>query len=417
MTNNKLPPYVIKKKSGYYFQPNAKAVALGFRPEPLGPDQQAAIAKGWTLYDQIVAEREARLVANLQFRKNDYDGTFQHLADIYRGCPARGFKPSLSWHELSQGSREDYDGYIDNTILPMWGTARVAAITAEAIAAVRDGMRSTPYAANYCLSVISAMLSVAVENQSLFSLSTNPALGVRRLGKKSGVKPRELQWTYDVRRAFLLNALLTDWELYVAYYLLDCTGQRPIDILRVQESDYNGQTIEVFQQKTGKKMPIPVHRRLRKVLNHHLKRRKKEGRAGGTLLKNESGGKFSARHFATRWHRIEIAAKLRPAPERNSSGKRIKKTAKDRDYTRLQRRDLRRTAVIRMAEAGCTLLQIASVTGHSPKGVLDIIRVYWKSTYPQALEAIQKLENYKPRTDDINFKALLDGAAPSAGIR
>ena len=63
-----------------------------------------------------------------------------------------------------------------------------------------------------------------------------------------------------------------------------------------------------------------------------------------------------------------------------------------------------------MAEAGCTLLQIASVTGHSPKGVLDIIRVYWKSTYPQALEAIRKLENYNPKTDDINFSALLDGA-------
>jgi hypothetical protein len=417
MTNEKLPPYVIKKKSGYYFQPNAKAIALGFRPEPLGADQEAASVKGWALYNDIVRAREDQLAAALQFRKNDYDSTFHHLADVYRGCPARRLEPSLSWHELSQGSREDYDGYIDNTIMPMWGTSRVAAITAEAIAAVRDGMRSTPYAANYCLAVISAMLSVAVENQSLFSLSTNPALGVRRLGKKSGVKPRELQWTYDVRRSFLLNALLTDWELYVAYYLLDHTGQRPIDVLRVKESDYNGQTIEVFQQKTGKKMPIPVHRRLRKVLNHHLKKREKEGRTGGTLLKNESGGKFSARHFATRWHRIEIAAKLRPAPERDSNGKRIKKTAKDRDYTRLQRRDLRRTAVIRMAEAGCTLLQIASITGHSPKGVLDIIRVYWKSTYPQALEAMQKLENYKPKTDDIDFKALLDGTVADTGNR
>lgn len=417
MTSEKLPPYVIKKKSGYYFQPNAKAVALGFRPEPLGPDQEPAIAKGWALYDQILAEREARLVGDLQFRRNDYDGTFQHLADIYRGCRARGFKCSLSWHDLSEGSREDYDWYIDNTILPMWGTARVSSITAEAIAAVRDGMRSTPYAANYCLSVISAMLSVAVENQSLFSLSANPALAVRRLGKKSGVKPRDLQWTYDAQRAFLLKALLMDWELYVAYYLHAYTGQRPIDVLKVDESDYDGRIIKVHQQKTDVKMPIPVHRRLRKILDHHLKRRKKEGRTGGTLLKNESGGKFSARHFATRWHKIEIAAKLRPAPERDFNGKKIKKTAKDRDYTKLQRRDLRRTAVIRMAEAGCTLLQIASVTGHSPKGVLDVIRVYWKSTYPQALEAIQKLENYKPKTDDINFKALLDGAALSVGTK
>jgi Phage integrase family len=417
MTNKKLPPYVIKKKSGYYFQPNAKAVGLGFRPEPLGPDQEAAIAKGWALYNQIVAEREARLVADLQFRKNGYDGTFQHLADIYRGCPARGFKPSLSWHELSQGSREDYDGYIDNTILPMWGTARVAAITAEAIAAVRDGMRSTPYAANYCLAVISAMLSVAVENQSLFSLSTNPALAVRRLGKKSGVKPRDMQWTYGAQRAFLLKALLMDWELFVAYHLHAFTGQRLGDVLKMQESDYDGQMIKVHQDKTDKKMAIPVHYCLRRVLDHHLKKRKKNGRTGGTLLKNESGGKFSARHFATRWYRIEIAAKLRPAPEKDTNGRRIKKTAKDRDYTLLQRRDLRRTAVIRMAEAGCTLLQIASVTGHSPRGVLDIIRVYWKSTYPQAQEAIQKLENYKPNADDINFKALLDGAALGVGNR
>jgi hypothetical protein len=55
--------------------------------------------------------------------------------------------------------------------------------------------------------------------------------------------------------------------------------------------------------------------------------------------------------------------------------------------------------VIRLAEAECTILQIAAITGHSPKSIEDILRVYWVSTYPQAAAAIAKLEDYRSGKD------------------
>jgi hypothetical protein len=61
----------------------------------------------------------------------------------------------------------------------------------------------------------------------------------------------------------------------------------------------------------------------------------------------------------------------------------------------LQRRDLRRTSVIRLAEAGCTVPQIAAITGHSPKQVETILETYWVRTLPQPEAAIRTLELYR----------------------
>jgi integrase len=56
--------------------------------------------------------------------------------------------------------------------------------------------------------------------------------------------------------------------------------------------------------------------------------------------------------------------------------------------------DLRRTAVVRLAIAGCTEPEIASITGHSIKDVKSVLERHYLYLDPQiAINAMRKLEN------------------------
>ncbi len=59
--------------------------------------------------------------------------------------------------------------------------------------------------------------------------------------------------------------------------------------------------------------------------------------------------------------------------------------------------DLRRTAIVRMAEAGCTVPEIASVSGHKIDTCQRIVDVYLPATRLLAHSAIIKLDAHRPR--------------------
>ncbi|MFB3101654.1 MAG: hypothetical protein ACE1ZV_00165, partial [Alphaproteobacteria bacterium] len=65
----------------------------------------------------------------------------------------------------------------------------------------------------------------------------------------------------------------------------------------------------------------------------------------------------------------------------------------------LQARDLRRTAVVMLAEAGATIPEISAVTGHSINRTQQIIDTYFVRTKPMAQSAISKWERHKPSTE------------------
>lgn len=50
----------------------------------------------------------------------------------------------------------------------------------------------------------------------------------------------------------------------------------------------------------------------------------------------------------------------------------------------------RHTAVLRLAEAGCSTLEVATVTGHSPATVDQIMKHYWLPSRGQAAAAFKK---------------------------
>lgn len=369
------PPYVVKRISGWYWQPTKAVITLGFPAKPLGADIVEAFAEGYRLNAELKKERERQ--TKDAFDKPVYEGTWQHLVDLYRGIGK--IEPSRKWIDLSKDTQRNYNLYIDNTILPSWGDMAVSKTTTEAITLLHEGMSAKPYAANAFVRTVSTLLSFAMSRPALFDLGNwhrNPAQGVQKFGSKSGVKSRTQQWDDELESSFLDAAKEKNWEVYLGYALLYYTGQRLSDVLKMKVTDVDQDKIAVIQQKTGARVWIHQHSELKTILTEHFKLRRSQKRIGGTLLQDDQANKFSPRKFSEAWDEIEVKAGI--------------------DKADVQRRDLRRTAVIRLAEAGCTDFEIAAITGHSLKQIQNILQVYWVATYKQAESAIKKLEISRP---------------------
>ncbi len=113
------------------------------------------------------------------------------------------------------------------------------------------------------------------------------------------------------------------------------TGQRRGDLVHMGRQHIRKGAIEVRQQKTGARLLIPIHPKLDAELkansNKHL-----------TFLVTEWGAAFSVAGFGN-W--FSDAARKAGLENRSLHG-------------------LRKSAARRLAEAGCSLKQIAAITGH-----------------------------------------------------
>ncbi len=60
--------------------------------------------------------------------------------------------------------------------------------------------------------------------------------------------------------------------------------------------------------------------------------------------------------------------------------------------------EFRGTAMANLVEAGCTVPEIASITGHSLKAVNTILERYWTRTRTQAAHAVTKMEAFRAKS-------------------
>lgn len=157
----------------------------------------------------------------------------------------------------------------------------------------------------------------------------------------------------------------------ILFMLLLYTGQRIGDVLAMSWADYDGDYIKVVEQeKTGAKVDVYCHRTLKAELEAW---RLSQRVMGPTILTRYDGQKLS-------YNRV-----------RNRATEILK--AIGRPY--LQLRDLRRTAATTLAEAGCTVPQIAAITGHSIERCQRILDTYVVRTRATARAAIEKLEAFE----------------------
>ena len=153
-----------------------------------------------------------------------------------------------------------------------------------------------------------------------------------------------------------------------AFLILQFSARRPSDVLKMSWPQYSGSAIRLRQQKTGALLDFPVH----PVLREHLDTLPHSSTS--LTIVAYRGRPVKYLRFNERFRRIAERAQIDA-----------------------QARDLRRTAMVRMAEAGATVPQIASVSGQSIEATQQIL--YLPRNRDLAEIAITRLAEYKRRTE------------------
>jgi integrase len=218
--------------------------------------------------------------------------------------------------------------------------------------AARGGHRQ----ADYAWSVLARVLSWSF-NRGL--VNANPCERGGRL-YRAGSRADKI-WTAADEAAFLERAPV---HLHLPLQLALWTGQRQGDLLRLPWSGYDGTHIRLRQSKTGARVTIPVGEPLKALLDATPKK-------GPIILTSSDGRPWTSDGFRASWRK-----------------------ACDRcGVVGLTFNDLRGTAVTRLALAGCTEPEIATITGHSLRDVRSILDAHYLHRDPALAEsAIRKLE-------------------------
>ena len=255
--------------------------------------------------------------------------------------------------DLAHRTQLDYAKQIA-VIDAKWGTLPIKALSSSKVRGLlldwRDGLAATSERqADYAITVLARVFSWAKDRGRI------PINPLERPGRVYGGTRAEIIWTSADEAAFMKHA---SEPLRLAFNLALWTGQRPGDLLRLQWSAYDGSSLRFTQSKTGRRMTIPVAMPLRKVLDAAPRRNL-------TILTNTAGERWTADGFRSSWRKVATRAGVQgPA-----SG------------------DLRGTAVTRLALSGCTVPEIASITGHSNADVSSILDQHYLASDPAIAES------------------------------
>jgi integrase len=275
------------------------------------------------------------------------------------------FKASAEFEGKEPSTKRAYLSYL-KLIEAEFGDMPIAALNDPEVRGVfktwRDGMAATPRKADYAWTTLARVLSVAKDRGRI---PINPC---ERGGRLYEAERSDKVWTEtDIGRLLSVAGPRIEAALLLALW----TGQRQGDLLRLPWSAYDGKHIRLRQNKGGRRLKIPVGGPLRAQLEAI-------SRVSPTMLTNSYGAPWTSDGFRTSWGKACAKAGI----------------------TDLTFHDLRGSAVTRLAIAGCSVPEIASITGHSLKDVEDILDKHYLSR-DQALaeNAIEKLER---RTKTVN---------------
>jgi integrase len=275
----------------------------------------------------------------------------------------QAYQASGEFNGLAVRTRRDYVDKISKIIEPAFGDFPLAALTDRRIRGIflawRDklAMKSRRQA-DYAWQILARILSWGHDRGLV---PVNPCTRGGRLYRGSRV---DQIWTADDEAAFLKSAPA---YFHLPLLLALWTGQRQGDLLRLPWSAYDGTHIRLKQSKTGARVVLPVGAPLKAALDAATKH-------GPLILTNSLRRPWTSHGFQASWR---IAAR--------KAG-----------IVGITFHDLRGTAVTRLAIAGCTGAEIATITGHSLRDVHSILDAHYLSRDPAlGKSAITKLERLK----------------------
>ncbi len=269
-----------------------------------------------------------------RFKSAIPDDTMRTLVEEY--------KAAAVFKKLSDASKRDYNRILDK-IMDQFGDMPLAAIEDRRARGTflswRDGMQDTPRSADYHWTVLARVLSIA---KSRGKISVNPCESGGRL---YSADRSELLWTdahVDKLKAVASNEVW--WVVMMALW----TGQRQGDLLSLRWENYNGDTINLQQGKGKKNVSIQVANVLKATISALP-------RVSDFMLTSSTGSEWTSDGFRASFFKTCARAGIED----------------------LTFHDLRGTAVTRLALVGCTVPEIAAVTGHSLKDVEAILEKHY----------------------------------------
>lgn len=272
--------------------------------------------------------------------RTDIPNSFADVLAQYLAAP--------EYRDLKDTTKQSYRSVIDQ-MRDVLGPADIRDIRRSHVKAYRDKMQDRPGMANLSLAVMRNVFNYAID---LDLIRANPVQGVRTLRTGS-----HSPWPEDAIADVIENAPA---HIARAVVLALHTGQRKGDVLKMRWSDIEDGGIWVRQQKTGTKLWIPMHPDLAAAVHAFP-------RQAVTILCAPSGRVWTRGNFDT-----QFRAAMR---------------ALGHKYVM---HGLRHNAATRLAEAGATDAEAASITGHKSAQVLQGYRRHAEQK-TLAKTAMQKL--------------------------
>jgi len=379
----------------YFWQPSAALRALGWKLERLSDDRTAAIARAEQLNAELDAWRTGQPIPQAAVADTPAPGTTRAKA-APRG-PQPGtvkdlicrYRANDRFYPKNEKTKRSYEQNIK--VIEEWaGDAPVGAIGPKRVQKLYDGMRAkTPAKANAVIGMLRILLNHAIREEMVkFNAAEDPGLVSLPFSGKL--------WPVDAVSLFVEVAdrwsqrpgEKTDWHsVGTAVVINHWIGQRQADILSMKRNAYRGGVFHITQHKTAARVAVPHSPWVQRRVDDELQRqkvRKIEGTPNAALLLCETTGQpWKEDYFRHVFAEIRAAAAEEWGTFFLDDGSTV-------DMLDLQYLHLRHTAVTELAIAGCTTLQIAGITGHTPKSVEQILNRYLVRTSDLAAAATAK---------------------------
>lgn len=338
--------YVRRKGPGWYFQPTPTMREAGFHPEALGVDQVAAFARAGALLAEWDAFRRGAEESTPPAKR----GSIAWLVELYQKSPEyENYRPK---------TQAEFDRLAD-TLCGEWGAFAAAAIERKHVKGFYREQREKLGLdhANRLVKTLRLLLGLAVDEGLV---DANHATRMRL----EAPAPRAQLWRADEVDAFCAAASVAGRDsIALAVKLAFDLGQRQADVLAMTWSQYDGAGVTLTQRKTGRTIRVPCLPSLRALLD------KTKRRAVQIVVSEKTGRPYQQFNFVHLFREIADAA----------------------GFGEKQFLDLRRSAAVRLAEAGCTTEEIVAITGHQIARGAQILEVYVPRSSAMAKSAIAKL--------------------------
>jgi integrase len=341
------------KRRFYWIRP-------GFKVVKLPSDLNEAVRVAMQLNED--AKRGLRRVVTTT-RSEDDPNLFAHWIERYQRSDA--------FAALAASSKEGYR-IACNRLKGILGEAEIDGITALVVRRYLTEHEPSLQLKHRARAVISNIMSEAIDGGMV---ATNP---VRDVKLKTPPSRKAIYTDEDI--ATNLEAIDREPEerrkwLRMAFMLELFTGQRIGDCLAMTWGAYDGEYIDVVQEKTGREVSVYCHSALKAALEAA-----KATRTGVHIVQGVNGRPIRYGTFQTHMKRIRDGIGL----------------------GHLRNHDLRRTAATKLAEAENSIAVIAAVTGHSEQYIQALCQVYIQKTRRMTKAAITRLEKFEKVNADVN---------------